>query len=69
MNPRIGEIVDELDRVVTVENAGVIAFVDPFWQQHPPVAKQQHYTAMSALIHRSRAMRHIKLHPRTWRSR
>jgi len=48
MDPRIGEIVGELDRVVPVAGAEVIAFIDVFWQDYPPVARQQHYTAFLA---------------------
>jgi len=48
MDQRIGEIVAELDRVVPVDGAGMIAFVDAFWQQYPAVARQKHYTTILA---------------------
>jgi len=48
VEPRIRELVGELDRLVPVEGAAVIAYVDAFWQDFPPVARQKHYTAFLA---------------------
>jgi hypothetical protein len=48
MNPRIAEIVGELDLVVPLAGAEVIAYVDAFWQSYPRVATQHHYVAFLA---------------------
>lgn len=42
MDPRIGEIVSELDRLVPADGADVIAVVAAFWQTYPAVARQRH---------------------------
>jgi hypothetical protein len=42
VDPRIGEIVGQLDRLVSVEGADVLVVVDAFWQTYPHVDRQRH---------------------------
>ena len=42
MDPRIGEIVSQLNRLVSADGADVIAAVAAFWQTFPAVARHRH---------------------------
>jgi len=48
LNPRIAEIVGELDRVVPVDGAQAIVYVELFWQTYPHVERYEQYTAFLA---------------------
>ncbi len=48
LNPRIAEIVGELDRVVPVVGAQAIVYVELFWQTYPHVERYEQYTAFLA---------------------
>jgi hypothetical protein len=45
VNARIAEIVGELDRLVPVDGAAVIVYIDTFWQTFPPVSRDVHHCA------------------------
>jgi hypothetical protein len=42
VDPRIGQIVGQLDRLVSVEGADVLVVVDAFWQTYPHIDRHSH---------------------------